>query len=114
MGRIANTAVALAVVIGSYFAVMGLFDLFRSKPIVSTDSYISIAEKSCVREASRDNTFTEREVNGYCNCIANRLYAGKTLQQMRNMDSEFLKTGEFTDEQEDIIVDCADMHLMEV
>lgn len=112
MSKLAGVIVALAIIVGSYFLVAQILNRFSGTSTVNRDSYISISVKACMREAERDNLFTTAEARAYCECTVNGMFAGMTSEQIKRADSEFLRTNAFTDEQEDIIVECAERHLL--
>ena len=100
---------ALAISAG-VFVMRGVSGLFSDEPAINRESYLRLGKKACVREATKYGGVTDAQADEYCQCAIDELYRGKTVEQMRKMDSEMVD-GELPEKYDYIVIGCAERTL---
>lgn len=100
IGTVVSVVLLLAIFLGVKYWVREA----NSQP-ADRASYVRISNKACVSEALKSGV-TQYQAETYCKCVLDDIYAGKTINQMKEMDAEVIN-GTLPEKYDAIIVQCA-------
>lgn len=104
-----NVAITLAIISAVLIAYLGGQALVtQDSTSTSRNSYERIAVKACVDEATRYDALTNNQAETYCQCAMDEIYGGMTVEEMRQVDAEFVN-GDIPAKYDDVILRCASL-----